>query len=209
MNQTQEKWVEWVKQLQALAQAGLYYGGTQFDKERYQQIRDISAAMMSDIADLPLERVKELFCNESGYQTPKLATRAAVFHDNKILLVKENYGKWSLPGGWVDPDVTVMQNAVKETFEESGYHVHPDYIIAIIDKNKRNAPCHPFNETAVFVHCTPEDGHFIANDETVASQFFTEEEASKLELDGRKTTLEQVKTCFQAHFSKSWDIIAD
>ena len=42
----------------------------------------------------------ELFCGETGYQTPKLDTRAAIFKDNKILLVHEKNGTWSLPGGW-------------------------------------------------------------------------------------------------------------
>lgn len=37
----------------------------------------------------------------SLYQTPKIDSRAAIFQDNKILLVKEKDGTWSLPGGWV------------------------------------------------------------------------------------------------------------
>ena len=44
---------------------------------------------------------------------PKLDTRAAVFQDGKILLVKENNGTWSLPGGWVDVDVSVHDNIIK------------------------------------------------------------------------------------------------
>ena len=52
--------------------------------------------------DEPVERVRNLFCNESGYQTPKIETRAAIFEDGKILLVRENDGLWSLPGGWAD-----------------------------------------------------------------------------------------------------------
>ncbi len=62
----QNKWLQWVKELQAVAQAGLYYGGTQFDKERYQVIRDISAKMMADLAELPVETITELFCGETG-----------------------------------------------------------------------------------------------------------------------------------------------
>ena len=38
---------------------------------------------------------------------PKLDTRAAIFKDNKILLVEENDGTWSMPGGWVDVMETV------------------------------------------------------------------------------------------------------
>ena len=54
--------------------------------------------MISDISDVPLEKVKNLFCNETGYQTPKIDTRAAIFNDGKILLVHENNSTRSLPG---------------------------------------------------------------------------------------------------------------
>ena len=64
--------MEWAKELQSLAQAGLYYGKDDFDKERYQRIREISAEMMAERTGLPFEKVKVLFCNEIGYQTPKI-----------------------------------------------------------------------------------------------------------------------------------------
>ena len=44
-----------------------------------------------------LEKVKDIFCNETGYQTPKIDTRAVIFKDNKIILTHENDGTWSLP----------------------------------------------------------------------------------------------------------------
>ena len=88
-----EKWLAWAVELQSLAQAGLTYGKDVFDLERYTRIREISAEMLAFKTDLPLEKVKELFCNETGYQTPKIDTRAAVFKDGKILLVQENCGK--------------------------------------------------------------------------------------------------------------------
>ena len=86
MNQTQ-KWLDWAVELQALAQAGLFYSKDIYDIERFQRIRDISAEMLTEPSGLPPERVKDLFCNETGYQTPKLDTRAAVFQNDKILLV--------------------------------------------------------------------------------------------------------------------------
>ncbi len=73
-----DKLVDWAMRLQSLAQAGLTYGKDSFDLERYQEIRDISAEMMVEKSDLPIEKVKNLFCNEVGYQTPKIGTRAAI-----------------------------------------------------------------------------------------------------------------------------------
>lgn len=70
-----------------------------YDMERFEEIRQIAAEMLIELSGQPLEVVKELFCNETGYQTPKLDTRAAIFQEDKILLVQENDGLWSLPGG--------------------------------------------------------------------------------------------------------------
>ena len=126
-----EKWLDWAIELQSIAQAGLTYGKDVYDKERYERIRDISAEMVSHMTDLSFNKVKDLFCNESGYQTPKLDTRAAIFKDGKILLVQENNGKWSLLGGWVDVNVSVGENAVKEVKEEAGLDVVAESIIAV------------------------------------------------------------------------------
>lgn len=83
-----EQWLEWAIELQSLAQAGLTYGKDIFDRERYERIREISAEIMTYKTDIPVQKVKDLFCNETGYQTPKLDTRAAIFQNGKILLVK-------------------------------------------------------------------------------------------------------------------------
>lgn len=90
----EHQWLEWAKELQFIAQAGLTYTKDPFDKERFERVREIAAEIMSLQGRLPLEQVKDLFCNETGFQTPKLDTRAAIFKDNKILLVKEK--KWHL-----------------------------------------------------------------------------------------------------------------
>lgn len=58
-----------------------------------------------------------------GYQTPKIDTRAAIFKDGKILLVHEANGTWTFPGGWVDVNVSVMENTIKEIKEEVGLDI--------------------------------------------------------------------------------------
>ena len=131
-----EKWLELIIEIQSLAQNGLAYTNNVYDKERFERLRDISAEMLSMKSDLSFEKVKDLFCNEKGYQTPKLDTRAVIFKDDKILLVKENNGTWSLPGGWVDVLESVASNTVKEAKEETGLNVVPKRIIAIQDRNK-------------------------------------------------------------------------
>ncbi len=97
-----EKWLHWAIEIQSLAQAGLAYTDNVYDIERYERLREIAAEMINEKSDIPLDKVKDLFCCETGYQTPKLDTRAAIFKNGKILLVHENNGTWSLPGGWCD-----------------------------------------------------------------------------------------------------------
>ena len=99
-----DPWIEFAIRIQSIAQAGLQYDRDVYDRERYAELRRISAEMLALKTDLPVEKVYGLFCNESGYQTPKVDTRAAVFEEGRVLLARENNGTWALPGGWCDVD---------------------------------------------------------------------------------------------------------
>jgi ADP-ribose pyrophosphatase YjhB (NUDIX family) len=123
---SQPKWLDWAVELQALAQAGLTYGKDKYDLERYRRIRELAAEMMSQGSGLPMEQVEGLFCNETGYQTPKIDTRAAIFQGDKILLVHEAEGAWALPGGWCEVDLSPVENTIKEAREEAGLEIVVD-----------------------------------------------------------------------------------
>ena len=82
------QWLEWAVRLQSLAQNGLAYSKDVFDIQRFEEIRQIAAEMLVFPSGLPLEKVEELFCNESGYQTPKIDTRAAIFNPEYLLSVE-------------------------------------------------------------------------------------------------------------------------
>ena len=202
-----EKWLQWAVELQSLAQAGLTYGKDVYDKERYERIREISAEMLSYKTEISIEKVKELFCNETGYQTPKLDTRAAIFDNGKILLVKENNGKWSLPGGWVDINVSVKENTVKEVKEESGLDVTADKIIAVQDRAKHNLPVYAYGVCKIFVLCSVIGGHFQKNIETTEFRYFSENELPELATE--KNNEEQIQICFSAYRDKNWQTLFD
>lgn len=201
------RWLAWAVELQSLAQAGLTYGRDAYDRERYQRIREISAEMMAHMSELPLETVKGLFCNETGYQTPKLDTRAAIFQDGKILLVRENDGRWSLPGGWCDVNVSVAENTVKEVREEAGLDVTVDRVIAIQDRAKHNLPAYAYGICKVFFQCSVTGGQFEPNIETTEFRYFPPDELP--ELAGEKNNEEQVRMCFEAYHSENWDTLFD
>lgn len=200
-------WLNWAIELQSLAQAGLTYGKDIYDRERYERIREISAEIIAHKSEIPVETVKDLFCNETGYQTPKLDTRAAIFKDDKILLVQENNGKWSLPGGWVDVNVSVKENAIKEVKEESGLDVAADRIIAVQDRNKHNLPQYAYGVCKVFVLCFLVGGQFEANSETTGFDWFAMEHLP--ELAKEKNTPVQVQMCFDAYRNPGWQVQFD
>lgn len=174
------EWLSWAVELQSIAQAGIYYGKDPYDKERFERIREIAAEMIARQSEIPVAKVKDLFCSEIGYQTPKLDTRAAVFQNGKILLVKENNGTWSLPGGWVDVHVSVKENTVKEVKEEAGLDVTADMVIAVQDREKHNLPVYAYKVCKIFILCTAVGGTFESNIETVESNYFGPDELPQL-----------------------------
>lgn len=208
MNKNQQpEWLEWAKELQFIAQAGLTYSKDAFDIERFERIREILAEIVSRQTGLPLEKVKDLFCNEEGFQTPKLDTRAAIFKDNRILLVKEKNGTWSLPGGWVDVNQTIKSNTIKEVKEEAGLDVEVTRIIAVQDRNLHNLPPYAYNVCKVFVLCEAQGGDFQPNIETIESGYFSLDEIPPLAEE--KNNKEQIEMCFAAYRDKDWEVQFD
>ncbi len=203
-----QRWLKWAVELQSLAQAGLTYGRDAYDRERYERIREISAEILSHMSDLPVETVRDLFCGETGYQTPKIDTRAAIFQDGKILLVQENDGRWSLPGGWCDVDVSVGENTVKEVREESGLEAAAERVIAVQDRAKHNLPPYAYGVCKIFVLCSVTGGQFQENIETIGYGYFEENDLP--ELAEEKNNAEQIRMCFQAYRAgEAWRTLLD
>ena len=193
----QPQWLEWAKELQFIAQGGLTYSKDVFDIERFERIREIAAEMLSLQSEIPIEKVKNLFCNETGFQTPKLDTRAAIFKDDKILLVKEKNGTWSLPGGWVDINQSIKTNTEKEVKEEAGLDVVVKNVIAIQDREKHNQPIYAYKVCKIFMLCEVEGGVFKENSETIGFDYFTKDNLPILATE--KNNEEQIQMCFDAY----------
>lgn len=202
-----DQWIKHAMELQFLAQGGITYSRDRFDIERFERIREISAEMLSSGSGYPKEHVKEIFCNEVGFQTPKLDTRAAIFQDNKILLVEELNGTWSLPGGWVDVNESIKSNTIKEVKEEAGLDVVPTLLIAVQDRNLHNTPVYAYGVTKVFVLCVAIDGEFKPNIETLRSDYF--ELGNLPQLAVEKNTAAQIELCFKASKADQWTTVFD
>lgn len=141
--------------------------------------------------------MRELFCGESGYQTPKLDTRAAIVEDGRILLVRERDGRWALPGGWCDVDRSVAENTVKEALEETGLTVEAERLIAVQDWRRHNACNYIYGIIKIFVLCRAIGGEFAQNIETTETAYFSAEELPE-QLAVEKTSREQALMCLDA-----------
>lgn len=212
MSDDREQWLKWAMELQSLAQAGLHYSKEDFDLERFERIREISAEIMATKSGVSLDVVKNIFCNEIGYQTPKIDCRGAIIQNDKVLLVKERDGKWSLPGGWVDVNQSVTTNIIKEMLEEAGVHVKVKKVVAIQDGRKHNLlndkRQSPYGVCKIFLLCEIIEGtkdEFSKNIEISEKNYF---DVNNLpELSFNRVNENQIKLCYEASKSKVWETV--
>lgn len=175
------KWLEWAKQLQAIAQTGLTYSKDPFDIERFEAIRKISIEIMYHYTDVEEKKIKDLFAKETGYATPKVDIRAVVVKDHKVLLVREKSDNaWSLPGGWADIGLSPGEVAAKEVKEEAGLDVQATRLLAVFDKKKHPHPPSPYHVYKMFILCEILGGSLTPGLETRDVQFFAENEIPPL-----------------------------
>ncbi|MET1122539.1 NUDIX hydrolase [Priestia megaterium] len=192
----EHKWLDWAKQLQSIAQAGLAYSKDIYDVERFELIRDISVEMLSQQTGMEITVIKNLFASETGYATPKVDIRAVIFKDNKILMVKENSdGSWSLPGGWADIGLTPSEVAVKEVKEESGFDVKAVKLLAVMDMKCHPHPPSPFHIYKMFIQCEIIGGQPMKGVETSAVEFFVENKLPPLSI--ARNTQTQIEMIFK------------
>ncbi|WP_029192658.1 NUDIX hydrolase [Paenibacillus harenae] len=190
------KWLEWAKQIQAIAQIGLTYTKDPYDIERYEDLRQISIDILSNYTLIEKQQLKLSFANETGYATPKVDIRGVVFNHNKILLVREKIdGAWALPGGWADIGYSPAEVAIKEIKEESGFVVTPVRLLAVLDKKNHDHPPEPYHVYKFFIECKIVGGEAETGLETSEVDFFDEHNLPELSLE--RNTLKQVKIMFE------------
>lgn len=187
--------MEIVRRIQAIAQSGLAFTKDPFDKERYQELMTIAATMMSSSLDERTEDILTIFNDEQGYPTPKLDVRGVVFHNKKILLVKEKMDNlWALPGGFCEVGLSPNENVVKEVIEEAGIDVKAKRLLAMLDMNKHHHPKQLFHYYKIFIECEWLEGSLEKGLETSEVNFFEKDHLPPLST-GRNTE-EQIKLLF-------------
>jgi ADP-ribose pyrophosphatase YjhB (NUDIX family) len=156
------------RELVAIAQAGITYSMDPFDKERFHRLREIASEVLCHAGQTDFEWPAEI-----GYTTPKVDVRGAVFRNGEVLLIKEaSSGKWTLPGGWADVNLTPAENVEKECLEESGYEVKARLITAIVDRDRAGYPANPHAIYKIFFLCDLRGGTPRVSHETTEVAFF-------------------------------------
>jgi ADP-ribose pyrophosphatase YjhB (NUDIX family) len=202
------QWLDVVKRLQAIAQAGLTYAENGYDLERYEQLRQITVEIMADLSGTDTLTVEKLFANETGYQTPKVDVRAVVFEQGRILMVRETIdGCWTLPGGWADIGLTPAEVAVKEAREESGLEVEPVRLLAVLDKKCHPHPPTPYHTYKIFILCRKVGGALGTSYETSDSGFFDRDRLPPLSAD--RITPSQISLLYEFHDNPAKEAVFD
>jgi len=144
-----------INRLKAIADMGLLYASNDYDKERYVELREISFQLLSSISWHPIDDLKESFPLAKDYPTAKVDIRGMVLSPNKkILLVKESLdGKWALPGGWADIGYSPKEVIIKECKEETGLNVIPQRLLAVFDKKMHAHPSQAFYVYKMVFYC--------------------------------------------------------
>jgi ADP-ribose pyrophosphatase YjhB (NUDIX family) len=158
-------WLVWAREIQAIAQTGLTFSKDPYDLDRFAALRRLSARIMAEHTGAELGRIEGLFDAETGYATPKVGVRGAVFDAaGRILMVRETADehRWTLPGGWADVNQTPAQSVVREVFEESGYHVRAVKLAAVWDRSRHTHPATTFSVVRMFFVCA---GGWVADDQ--------------------------------------------
>ncbi|HLY19077.1 MAG TPA: NUDIX hydrolase [Bryobacteraceae bacterium] len=197
------KWLNWAQRLQAIAQSGLAYDPHEYDRERYQAVREIAAEMVAEGAASDIQPVRTLFASQAGYATPKLDMRAAVFREDRILLVQEREdGCWTLPGGWADVGESPAHAAVREVREESGYETRAVKLLAVYDRNLHGHPPIAFHAYKLFFLCDLTGGAPAAHGETTAVGWYAEDQLPRLSIT--RVTAAQVHRFFEHWRHPEW-----
>jgi ADP-ribose pyrophosphatase YjhB (NUDIX family) len=172
MKDQSPKWLAWAREIYSLSQVGLTYNKNEFDIERYKRLQEIAADMIASQSELAKETVLDSFSMQAGYVTPKIDVRGAVIRENKILLIQERMdGKWAMPGGWADLGNAPASVAEREVWEESGFRVKAEKVVAVIDAN-RIQPMEFYHAYKIIFLCRLLGGRPRVSHETLAVDFF-------------------------------------
>ena len=170
---TTPSWLEWAREIQALAQTGKAFTKSHYDRLTFARLEEIAAEILAAHSRLDAGDTARAFSLEPGYATPKVDVRAAVVRDGRILLVREMAdGRWAMPGGWADVGDRPSETAERETLEESGFRVRAVKLLGAFDANRGARANMFFHAVKLVFLCELLGGEARASMETLEVGFF-------------------------------------
>lgn len=166
--------LELIKRIKSLADTGLVYAESAYDRERYEELKQISLHLMAHIAHTPLEAFTNFFMPVTDYPTVKVDVRGFVLNEaHEILMAKESVdGKWTIPGGWADVGYSPSEVVVKEIREETGLQSQVVRLLAVYDKRCHPHPPQPFYIYKLIFLCTVSGGTLAHGFDMEGAAFF-------------------------------------
>lgn len=187
--------LEMYRRLLAIAEAGLYYGKDEFDKERYQELKELSLELLSRVGQESVAELSQLTEQNEGYPTPKVDVRAYIIQEDKVLLIEDKKTKeWALPGVYAEVGLSPKENIQKEVLEETGLIVQVNDLLGVFDTNLRKDIPQVYQYYKMIFSCSIIKGSFVENNETSNMAFFALDSLPKLSV--KRTTREQL-ACLQ------------
>ncbi len=191
------RWLSWAREIQALAQTGYHYAENDYQRERFIRLSQIATEIVCNYSKCSFQPLYQIFRSQTGYATPKVDVRGAVFKEGKLLLVRERAdGGWTMPGGWADVGDVPSQAVEREVWEESGFHVRANRIIGVYDAN-RTGPLEVFHAFKIVFLCELMGGEPHPSNETTEVNFFALEEIPE-HLSGERTKARHILDAFAA-----------
>ena len=190
------RWLDWAREIQALAQTGHHYAVNNFQRERYDRLTAIAAEIISAHTDLSSDALTAAFKIQDGYATPRVDVRAAVFRDGRLLMVREvSDGDWTMPGGWADVGDRPAESAEREAWEEAGFHVRATRLVGVYDAN-RVGPLELYHAFKLVFLCEILGGQPTPSHETSEVAFFARDEIPG-NLSGERIHLHHIQDAFR------------
>ncbi|MDD2696090.1 MAG: NUDIX hydrolase N-terminal domain-containing protein [Anaerolineales bacterium] len=192
---TPPRWLEWAREIQALAQTGYHFAENDYQRQRFQRLSEIAAEIISAQSDMDCARLKGVFLAQIGYATPRVDVRGAVFRRGELLLVRERAdGGWTMPGGWADVGDVPSQAVEREVLEESGFQVRTCQVVGVYDAN-RTGPLEVFHAYKIVFLCELLGGEAHPSEETSEVAFFSQE-VIPATLSGERTKPRHIADAF-------------
>lgn len=193
-----DRWLHWAREIQALAETGRHYARNPFEEERAERLLEIAAEMVAAYSSLTFEQVSLAFEQQTGYVTPKVDVRGAVFKQGKLLMVREVMdGGWTLPGGWADVGESPALAIEREVLEEAGLKVKAVRLVGVYDANRIPGSLDLFHAYKLIFLCDLHSGEIRTSHETAEVGFFAQDDLPE-PLSGFRTTPQHIEDVFRA-----------